>query len=312
MVEKIAVLYPGQGSQDPRMFENIPEDVKDEVFSAAKEELGTDIISVLTSNSEEELKKNNQIAVLASNVMHWKLLERLGISPYAVAGHSAGTYAGLVANTALALRNAFLLSYTRQNAMRKCIPSEMLVPETSHMAIAYTDDLDIVSKACEKTNKESGAVGVANINLGHIIISGNNAAVIETIKYLQSQDINTGYLLKVEGPWHSELMRPAAGELEKALANIPIGNFSCPYVDNVTGKFVYDSDQVKDSLVKQIYSPVQFKASIDLLIENGVTKFIECGYGTVLKKMLFRYLKNEQFKDRKIEVVSSSDLLKIK
>jgi len=292
-------VFPGQGSQYVGMGKGIYDKYESarEIFHTSNEILGFDITDLMFNGPEEELRKtiNCQPAILLVNLAYFSVLNKK-IDCILTLGHSIGEYSALVASEALSLEDAVKLVKIRAESMAKYIPAETLKQGTSHMAAVLNDNpklIDLVEKACEKCSSyegiDKGIVQIANINSpSQIIISGNNNAVIRAAEYLKNKNIKKIVYLKVEGPFHSVLMKPAAEYMEKALENIKIKKPTIPYISNSTGGFVSEPDNIKKSLVEQIYNPVEWKKSLETAIKNGFKTFLESGSGEKQAKLLSR------------------------
>ena len=299
--KKICYVFPGQGSQSVGMGKNIYDkyEFTREIFDKGNEILEFDITKLMFNGPEEELRKtiNCQPAILLASLAYFSVLNKQIPCSLAL-GHSIGEYSALVASDALSLEDAIKLVNIRAKLMSECIPKKTIKQDISHhMAAVLTDDLDLtykktidsINEACEVGSLCKGIVQIANINSSsQIIISGNENAVIRAVEYLKNKNINKIVYLKVEGPFHSELMRPAAEGMEKALENIEINKPKPPDIANSTGNFIYDPDKIKESLVEQICGTVKWKKSLEKAIQSGFKTFIESGSGEKQYKLLNR------------------------
>ncbi|MBU1204665.1 MAG: ACP S-malonyltransferase [Nanoarchaeota archaeon] len=294
---KVCYVFPGQGSQSVGMGKNIYNKYESarKIFHNGNEILKFDITDLMFKGPEEDLGKtiNCQPAILLANLAYFSVLNKK-IPCSLTLGHSIGEYSALVASKAISLEDAVKLVKTRAKLMSECIPDEIVKPGTSHMAAVLTDNHGLVYNTCKIYSSPKNIVHVANVNSqSQIVISGNNNAVIRAAEHLTSKGIKVIYL-KVEGPFHSVLMKPAAEGMEKALENIVIKKPTIPYIANFTADFVYEQDQIKKSLVNQIYRTVKWKQSLEKAIQSGFETFIECGPGGIQTKLLKR---NPLYKD---------------
>ena len=306
-IDKVCYVFPGQGSQYVGMGEYIYNKYKfvREIFNKSKDILGYDITNLMFKGTEKDLRKtvNCQLAIFLTNFAYFSVLKLNKKTPCSLTlGHSIGEYSALVASEALSLKDAIKLVRTRAELMKDCIPPKKVEQGISHhMAAVLTDNLDLtykktidsINEACEVgsiyNGVNKGIVQIANINSSsQIIISGNENAVIRAVKYLKKRGIKKIVYLKVEGPFHSELMRPAAKGMEEALKNIEIIKPEIPYISNSTGNFVFEPNEIKKSLVEQICGTVRWKESLELAINMGITTFIESGSGEKQYKLLKR------------------------
>jgi len=296
---KVGYVFPGQGSQSVGMGKNIYDNYKSarKIFQAGNEILGFDIAYLMFNGPEEELIKtaNCQPAILLANLAYFSVLNKKIPCSLAL-GHSIGEYSALVASEALSLEDAVKLVKIRAELMTDCIPAEKLKPGTSNMAAVLNDNpnlIDLVKEACEKCSSykgtDKGIVQIANINSSYqIIISGNNNAVIKAAEYLKNKNIKKIVYLKVEGPFHSVLMKPAAEGMKKELENIVINKPKTLYIANSTGGFISEPNEIKESLVEQIYNPVKWEESLETAIKRGFQIFVESGSGEKQAKLLNR------------------------
>lgn len=289
---KVGYVFPGQGSQSVGMGKEIYDKYESSrnIFHSGNKILGFDITDLMFNGPEEELRKtiNCQSAILLANLAYFSVLNKEILCSLTL-GHSVGEYAALVASNALSLGGAIELVNTRAKLMSECVPNEKIENGTSHMAAVLTDNFDLVYNACKKCSSPESIVQVANINSqSQIVISGNNNAVIETIEYLKNKGVRKVIYLNVEGPFHSDLMRPAAQGIEKALKDIMIKRPTIPYIANFTADFASEPDQIKELLVKQICGTVRWKQSLEKAIQEGFDTFVESGSGNIQTKLLKR------------------------
>ena len=312
IIGKVCCVFPGQGSQ----YGGMGKDLYDKYPSARKifnignkilrADLKFDITDLMFDGSEEDLEKtiNCQVTMLLhSSACFVVLNENKKILCLLTLGHSIGEYSALVASKALSLEDAIKLVRIRSGLMSKCIPKEIIKGDTDtphYMAAVLTENHGLVYNICKIYSSPGNIVQVAAENSkDQIVISGNNNAVIEAAEYFISQNIKVIYL-PVEGPFHSELMRPAAEGMKKVLEDkvITINELKIPYIPNFTADIVYDSDKIEKPLVNQICGTVRWKESLETAIKMATEKkikiFIECGPGDVQTKLLKR---NPLYKD---------------
>ncbi|MBU3941923.1 MAG: ACP S-malonyltransferase [Nanoarchaeota archaeon] len=306
---KACYVFPGQGSQSVGMGKYIYNKYESarEIFDTGNKILKPDLkfnITDLMFGGPEELlmeTKYCQSSIFLNNVAHYFVLNEK-IDCVLTLGHSIGEYSALVASGALSLEDGIKLVNIRAKLMSECIPKKTIKRDISHhMAAVLTDNLDLtykktidsINEACEVGSSDGGRVQIANINSSsQIIISGNENAVIRAVEYLKNKGIKKIVYLKVEGPFHSELMRPAAEGMEKALENIEINELKIPYISNSTGNLIFEPNKIKESLVEQIYKTVEWKKSLETAIQNGFTTFVESGSGEKQYNLLNRNYKN--------------------
>lgn len=286
---KYAIIFPGQGAQEPGMgreiFENYP--VARLAFEEADEALGFSLSDKIFNGTQEELglTEITQPAVLTVSIAAFRALSyELGKTPVplCMAGHSLGEYTSLVASGVISLADGVRLVSRRGSLMQNAVP----VGEGS-MAAVLGLPLEEVFKICE-TVSNGEVVAPANINLPtQIVISGHTKAVNRVIDYITQHYTARTRLLKVSCPCHSSLLKDTADELEKEFAKVTgWSNPSCPIISNVSGKALYTVEDIKKALYKQIFSPVQWVDSVLEMERLGVENYIELGPGKILSSIV--------------------------
>lgn len=277
-----AYIFPGQGAQFTGMGKDLYDSssIAKKRFQQADEILGYEISKTMFEGSADELKqtKVTQPAVFLHSVI---LAEVLGdnFKPDMVAGHSLGELSALVANKTLAFEDGLLLVYKRALAMQKACE---LVPSTM-AAILGLDD-KIVEETCETID---GIVVASNYNCpGQLVISGEVGAVEAACEKLKERGAKRALILPVGGAFHSPLMKPAREELAQAIATTHFANPICPVYQNVTTTAVTDPEAIKQNLIAQLTAPVKWTQSIQQMVKDGATHFIEVGPGNVLQGLI--------------------------
>lgn len=298
-MKKIAFMFPGQGSQHVGMgqdFHDTYEEIQ-ALYEQANEALAKDIKQLMFSGPEEELKEteNTQPALLLSSVAAYQLLQKENIQPEMVIGHSLGEYSALVAAGAISLQDALPLVATRGQLMEQAFPKG----KGSMAAVLGLTEEQI--KEAVQDISEDEVVDIANLNCpGQIVISGTKAGIEQASELLKEAGAKRVVELNVSGPFHSRLMKPANEKFQAYLDEIEFKDAEIPVYANVTAESVTNHDEIKDLLIKQLYSPVRFEESVKNMIDAGVDAFVEVGTGKVLCGLLRKI-------DRKIPTFSVQD-----
>ena len=273
-----AYVYPGQGAQFPGMGKELYDgnEQAKRLFEQANEILGFRITDIMFSGTEEELKqtKVTQPAVfLHSTILS---LTNNNFHPDMVAGHSLGEFSALVANRSLSFKDGLRLVNMRALAMQKACEQN---PSTM-AAILGLDD-EVVEKIC---NEIEEVVVAANYNCpGQLVISGSNKGIEEACAKMLAAGARRALPLQVGGAFHSPLMESARVELEAAIDGTEFNEPICPVYQNVTGKPATDVNIIKENLIKQLTAPVRWAQSVQNMVADGATHFVESGPGKVLQ-----------------------------
>lgn len=282
---KIAFIFPGQGSQSVGMgAELLANDTSKGFYTKADAALGQALSRLMLEGPQEELTLtyNAQPALLTTGVMVAERLKEIGITPHFVAGHSLGEFSALTFAGALSFEEAVKTVNKRGLFMDEAVPAG-----EGAMAAILSLDADALQVVCEKVSAEGTSVQVANYNCpGQIVISGTKAGVDAACIAAKEAGAKRALPLVVSGPFHSELMAPAAEKLAQELERIAWQTPNIPVVSNVTSNFLTDVTSVKEELVAQVTSSVQWQQNVEKLIAEGVTVFIECGPGKVLSGLV--------------------------
>jgi [acyl-carrier-protein] S-malonyltransferase len=279
----IAVVFPGQGSQSVGMLAEYAESwsqIRD-TFSEASESLGYDLWDIASNGPAEKLNNTEitQPAMLAADIAVMRVMsEQCMQKPFVLAGHSLGEYAALVASGALEFSTAIKLVAKRGQLMQAAVPEG----EGAMAAIIGLSDDDVI-RVCSNASEISGeAVEAVNFNSpGQVVIAGSSAAVEKSIELMKEAGAKRALPLPVSVPSHSSLMKPAADELEKYLSDIKIKTPDIEVIHNVDARSHEDPSAIKQALVKQLYNPVLWTQTIQIL-SNGADVIVECGPGKVL------------------------------
>ncbi len=274
-----AYIFPGQGAQYSGMGLDLYNDfpIAKNLFEKANNILEFDITEIMFNGSSEDLKqtKVTQPAIFLHSVILAKTLGN-NFKPDMVAGHSLGEFSALVANNTLNFEDGLKLVSSRAQAMQKACDNN---PGTMAAVLALEDTT--VENVCKEIE---GVVVAANYNCpGQLVISGEINAIDLACEKLKEQGARRALVLPVGGAFHSPLMEEAKQELENAISNTTFSNPICPIYQNVTSFAVSDQMKIKENLIAQLTSPVKWTQSIQKMIVDGATNFIELGPGKVLQ-----------------------------
>jgi len=285
-----AYIFPGQGAQFTGMgrdiYDKYPEARK--LFDEANKILGFDIITSMFEGTAEDLKQTRvtQPAVFLHSVILSKVLGP-SFQPNMVAGHSLGEFSALVANKTLEFEDALTLVYKRALAMQYACELE---PSTMAAVLGLDDHL--VESICADID---GIVVAANYNCpGQLVISGSVQAVEKACELLKEKGAKRAMMLPVGGAFHSPLMEPARKELARAIEATRFNHPICPVYQNVTTFAVKDPEAIKENLVFQLTAPVKWTQSVQNMIRDGATHFIEVGPGKVLQGLVKKIDRNAE------------------
>lgn len=283
---KVAFVFPGQGSQKVGMGKELAEnnETSGDYFTRADEVLDFSLSELILEGPQEALTVtfNAQPALLTVGAMIAFRLIEVGISPDYTAGHSLGEYTALVASGVLSFEDGVSAVHERGQYMNEAVPAGI-----GAMAAILGLDSDSVKLVTDEITANGDVVQPANLNCpGQIVISGTKEGVEKACVALKDAGARRAIPLDVSGPFHSALMKPAAKKLSAALDLLTMNDATIPVVANVNAKIVGNSEQIKELLVEQLYSPVLWEDSVRTLIGEGVTHFIECGPGKVLSGLI--------------------------
>ncbi len=279
---KVAVVFPGQGSQyvgmGKALFEASPE--ARAVFALAQEASGLPIERLCFEGPLEELTQtvNLQPAMVAVDLAVWQALKAAGLSPMAVAGHSLGEYPALVAAGVLSESDCIQLVSLRGRLMDRDAAAN-----PGAMAAVMGKKPEEVAEICQKAG---GVVQPANYNAGaQTVITGKSEDVAAAGKLAKEAGAKV-IPLKVSGAWHSPLMQKAGEDMRAALAKVSFAEALCPHLPNTTGRPTLEAAELKDQLMRQLTSPVRWVQSVEAMLAMGVDVFIEAGPKNVLAGLI--------------------------
>ena len=279
---KKAYIFPGQGSQFVGMGKDLYESspLAKSLFDEANHILGFAITDIMFAGDEESLKQTRvtQPAIFLHSVIQRQVLGE-AFTPDMVAGHSLGEFSALVACGVLTFEQGLCLVAKRAEAMQKACELE----HGTMAAILGLDDA-VVEQVCKDTE---GVVTPANYNCpGQLVISGAYEAVEQACEILKAAGAKRALILPVGGAFHSVLMKPAEEELAKAIGEITFQKPLCPIYQNVTTTAMTDPETIKKNLIAQLTAPVKWTQSIQQMIQDGATTFVELAPGKVLQGLV--------------------------
>lgn len=290
-MSKFAIVFPGQGSQAVGMLADLGEqyEVVKQTFAEASDALGYDLWALVQDGPAEDLNQTfrTQPALLASSVAIWRVWQEQGLEqPANLAGHSLGEYSALVCAGVIDFKEAIKLVELRGRLMQEAVPAG-----TGAMyAIIGLDD-EAIAKACEEA-AQGEVVSPVNFNSpGQVVIAGSKDAVERAGALCKEAGAKRALPLPVSVPSHCALMKPAADKLAVALEEIEFNAPELPVINNVDVVAETDPAKIKDALVRQLYSPVRWTESVQLMSEQGVEKLLELGPGKVLTGLTKRIVK---------------------
>lgn len=293
---QLAIVFPGQGSQSIGMLSDIALQFTEveQTFSQASAVLGYDLWKLVQAGPAEELNKTEytQPALLTASYAIWRIIQaRKPVQPALLAGHSLGEYTALVCAKALAFEDAVKLVAARGQYMQEAVK-----PNEGAMAALIGLDEATVKSICEQAVQSADEVlSPANFNsIGQIVVAGHKAAVERAVILAKEQGAKLATLIPVSVPSHCQLMKPAAERLTTLLASTPLQLPQIPVISNVDVKKYETIEAIRDGLIRQLYMPVQWVATIQYFMQAGITEITECGPGKVLAGLIKRIDKNLQ------------------
>ncbi|TCN25654.1 ACP S-malonyltransferase [Mesobacillus foraminis] len=283
---KIAFLFPGQGSQQAGMGKALAESNESvsSFFQKADEVLKENLSTLIFEGPQDKLTLtvNAQPALLTTSIALLEYFRQSGIQPDYTAGHSLGEYSALVAAGAFSFEDGVYAVRKRGELMEKAVPNG-----EGTMAAVLGLDREKLSAVCEEATAEGTPVQLANLNCpGQIVISGSKQGVESAASKAKDAGAKRVIPLDVSGPFHSQLMKPAADEFRNVLDGLSISRASIPVIANVTAAPMQDAGEIKEKLIQQLYSPVLWEDSVSAMIELGVDTFVEIGPGKVLSGLV--------------------------
>lgn len=279
-----AFVFPGQGAQFVGMGKDLynSSDLAKELFDKANDILGYKITDIMFEGTDEDLRqtKVTQPAVFLHSVISAFCLGD-DFNPEMTAGHSLGEFSALVAAGALSFEDGLKLVYARAMAMQKACDA---TPSTMAAIIALSDEK--VEEICAEVNKTDICIP-ANYNCpGQVVISGTQPGIEKACKLMTEAGAKRALPLKVGGAFHSPLMDSAKQELAEAIQKTTFNKPKCPVYQNVDGKPHTNPEEIKELLIAQLTSSVRWTQTVQNMVADGATEFVECGPGRVLQGLI--------------------------
>ena len=288
-LNQISIVFPGQGSQYVGMLSSYLDSFPSfqETFEEASKLLNINFIDLLKKGTKEDLAKTKvtQPLMLIADVALWNLVSNHLNKPMCVAGHSLGEYAALVAAEVLSLESALILVQERSELMQQAVPNN----EGGIAAIIGLDE-EVINQICSEISKDSKLlVSAANLNSSNqIVISGTKLGVTKAIGRFKSLGAKRAISLPMSVPAHCMLMKSASEKFSLVLEKVEFKKPNIPVIHNFDSHPEDDTQVIKTKLIKQIYSPVRWLDTINLMRDMNVKTIIECGPSKVLSGLIKR------------------------
>ncbi len=283
-----AIFFPGQGSQAVGMVSDLlaSSEIVKGVFAEASEVLGYDLAQLVLNGPEADLNETHrtQPALLAASVaLYREYLAKGGAVPELMAGHSLGEYSALVCAEVLSLKEAVKLVESRGQYMQQAVPAGV----GSMAAIIGLDD-DAIQQACQQSALTEVVAPVNYNSPGQVVIAGHKDAVDRASVACKEAGAKRALPLAVSVPSHCELMKPAADKLAADLEQIQFNTPKVPVINNVDVDAASSAQDIKNALVRQLYSPVRWTETVQKVAADGITECYEFGPGKVISGLVKR------------------------
>ncbi|SHE73552.1 ACP S-malonyltransferase [Alkalibacter saccharofermentans] len=298
---EIALIFPGQGAQSIGMGKELYDNFSEAkaVFEAAEASLPFNLRELCFEGPKEKLDVTiyTQPCLLTASIAMLEVLKGQGLkTPRFHAGLSLGEYSAVVASEIMPFEDAVKLVYNRGTFMENAVPDGK-----GTMAAIIGLDTKLIEEACVQASSE-GIAQIANYNYsGQIVIGGSVEAVNIAMDICKEKGAKRVVPLSVSGPFHTSMLKNAADNLDSYLENIVFSPWTVPVVSNYTAKPYDEIANIKNLLVKQVISPVQWEKSVEYMISQGVDTFIEVGPGKTLSNFVKRI-------DKKVTILNVEDV----
>lgn len=280
------LMFPGQGSQYKGMAQDIYQSQTGKsLLEQYNQSIDADILSIMDSGDGLAETKNTQPAILMHSAA---VLAMTNLEFDYVIGHSLGEYSALVAAKVLTAEDALKVVRKRGELMQSAYP-----PGIGGMAAIMGTDRSVIASACQTLSHDKEKLDIANINCpGQIVVAGHQSLIDQLIEQKSALNIKKIIPLNVTGPFHSSLMQCIEEPFRAFLQTITFNDAAVPVIQNVNALPVTDKEEIKENLIKQLYSPVEFSASVEYLLNQQADTFIEIGPGKVLSGLVKKINRN--------------------
>ncbi len=276
-MSKIAFIYPGQGAQKIGMGKDFyeRESIARDIYEQATALLNLDMKKLcFEENDKLDITEYTQAALVTTCLAMTAVIKERGLQPDVTAGLSLGEYCAIVTAGGISVEDAIKTVRQRGILMQDAVP----LGEGAMAAV-----LGISTEVIEAVLKELAGVSIANYNCpGQIVITGTNQGIAQAEVLLKEAGAKRVVVLKVSGPFHSQMLVPAGKELSKVLEQVEWKELQIPYVTNITSRYIKDTEETKRLLSLQVSESVRWEQSIRNMIADGVDTFVEIGPGKTL------------------------------